>query len=73
MDTDRSESAGGEVLFRLMESLVTKVFDLMMLVVLGGRGRTEAELRCLLEAAGFQVNRVLPTSGAFAVVEAFPG
>lgn len=49
-----------------------KIFDLLMLVILGGRVRTEAELRHLLEAAGFQVNRVLPTGGAFAVVEAIP-
>ena len=49
-----------------------KVFDLLMLVVLGGRVRTEAELRHLLEAAGFRVDRVLPTGGAFSVVEAFP-
>jgi hypothetical protein len=49
-----------------------KVFDLLMLVILGGRVRTEAELRRLLEAAGFRVNRVLPTGGAFAVFEACP-
>jgi hypothetical protein len=54
------------------EPHIGKVFDLMMLVVLGGRVRTEDELRRLLDTAGFRVNRVLPTSGAFAVVEAVP-
>ena len=49
-----------------------KIFDLIMLVILGGRIRTEAELRHLLETGGFRVNRVLPTGGAFAVVEAVP-
>lgn len=49
-----------------------KVLDLLMLIILGGRVRTEAELRHLLETAGFRVDRVLPTSGAFAVVEAVP-
>ena len=35
--------------------------DLNMLVMTGGRERTEAEYRALLETAGFRLNRVVPT------------
>ncbi|MBX3027418.1 hypothetical protein KF840_21175 [bacterium] len=44
--------------------------DLNMLVMTGGRERTEAEYRALCEAAGLRVNRILPTATAFSVVEA---
>ena len=37
--------------------------DLNMLVLLGGRERTEHELRSLLESAGWTLDRVIPTRG----------
>ena len=43
-----------------------------MLVLLGGRERTEAEYRDLLNGAGFQLERVLPTGGPRSVLEASP-
>jgi SAM-dependent methyltransferase len=46
--------------------------DLNMLVVLGGRERTEAEFRGLLASSGFKVARILSTALGFSVVEAFP-
>jgi hypothetical protein len=46
--------------------------DLTMLIGPGGRERTEAELRALLEAAGFAVTRVIDTALVFSVVEAKP-
>lgn len=44
--------------------------DLTMLIGPGGRERTEAEFRSLLEAAGFSVTRVVNTALVFSVVEA---
>jgi len=46
--------------------------DLSMLVVTGGRERTEAEFRGLVEAAGLRVARVVPTPAAMSVIEALP-
>ena len=45
--------------------------DLMMLVVLSGRERTEAEFRALYAAAGFTITRVLP-AGMQAIIEGMP-
>jgi hypothetical protein len=47
-----------------------KLFDINMLVVVGGRERTEAEYRRLLEVAGFTAARVLDTSSPISIVEA---
>jgi SAM-dependent methyltransferase len=47
-----------------------QAMDLNMLVVLGGRERTEEEYRRLLEAAGFHLERVIPTHSPFSVIEA---
>jgi hypothetical protein len=37
-----------------------KLLDLTMLVLLGGRERTEAEFRSLYERSGFRLSRVVP-------------
>ena len=47
-----------------------KLLDLNMLVVLGGRERTEAEYRDLLSAGGFRLTRIVPTPALASVVEA---
>ena len=47
-----------------------KVLDVAMLVLTGGRERTEAEYRELLDAAGFRLVRVLPTPSPLSVLEA---
>jgi SAM-dependent methyltransferase len=44
--------------------------DLNMLVMVGGRERTEAEYRALLASAGLRVTRVIPTPAAMSVIEA---
>lgn len=44
--------------------------DLNMLVGVGGRERTQQELRALLDTAGFAVRRVLPTALELWIVEA---
>jgi hypothetical protein len=46
--------------------------DLLMLVHLSGRERTEREFRALLEASGFRLERILPTGTQLAVIEAAP-
>lgn len=46
--------------------------DLHMLVQLGGRERTEAELRRLLSEAGFEVTGLTPLRSTLAVFEAVP-
>jgi hypothetical protein len=48
------------------------VADLNMLVLTGGRERTGAEYRGLLERAGLRLERVLPTPSALSVMEARP-
>jgi hypothetical protein len=44
--------------------------DLNMLVMLGGRERTEEEYQRLLSEAGFRLARVIPTHSPFSVIEA---
>jgi hypothetical protein len=46
--------------------------DLNMLVVTGGRERTEADFRALLGKTGFRLTRVIPTRSALQLVEALP-
>jgi hypothetical protein len=49
-----------------------KWLDLHMLVLLGGRERTAAEYDTLFRAAGFKLERVVPTPPGPSVVEAVP-
>ncbi len=50
-----------------------KFEDLLMLVMTtGGRQRTEAEFRALLDRAGFRLTRIVPSSGMVSLVEAVP-
>jgi cyclopropane fatty-acyl-phospholipid synthase-like methyltransferase len=46
-----------------------KFIDLNMLVMTGGKERTEAEFRELYEASGFQLTRIVPTESPFSVIE----
>ncbi len=46
--------------------------DLLMLIHLTGRERTEREFRALLEASGFRLERVRPTGTQLAIIEAAP-
>jgi len=47
-----------------------KTLDIIMLAVTGGRERTPSEHGALLTAAGFRLQRVLPTASQYSVVEA---
>jgi ubiquinone/menaquinone biosynthesis C-methylase UbiE len=49
---------------------LSKFMDLNMLVMTGGRERTEAEFSELLAGAGFKLTRVIPTASPFSVIEA---
>jgi hypothetical protein len=46
-----------------------KFLDLQMLVMNGGRQRTEEEYRQLYAASGLQLTRVIPTPSEFSIVE----
>lgn len=50
----------------------SKFMDLNMLVMTGGRERTEAEYRALFEVSGFRLSRVVSTQSEFKVIEAGP-
>lgn len=47
----------------------SKFMDLNMLVMTGGRERSEGEFRRLYEASGFRLNRIVPTESPFSVIE----
>lgn len=49
-----------------------KLLDLEMLVLVGGRERTEEEFRRMLAAAGFSLLRVVPTRVPLSILEAAP-
>jgi hypothetical protein len=54
------------------ESSFENLLDLNMLVMSGGRERTEAEYRKLFAASGFRLTRVIPTIAPLNVIEAMP-
>jgi hypothetical protein len=49
-----------------------KIIDLEMLVMPGGKERTEAEFRALFDRAGFTLTRIVPTKSPLSVIEAKP-
>jgi SAM-dependent methyltransferase len=51
----------------------SKLLDLNMLVMTGGRERTKAEFTALLHAAGYKLTRIVPTLAPQCVIEAVPG
>jgi len=54
------------------EPFFGKWVDLHMLVMAGGRERTEAEYRTLLQAGGFELLRLVPTLAGPSIIEAVP-
>jgi hypothetical protein len=51
---------------------LSKFVDLNMLVMTGGRERTEPEFRALLASAGLKVTRIVPTRNEMSIIEAVP-
>jgi SAM-dependent methyltransferase len=72
----RAMNPGGRVI--LLESVLLpanqpdfgKVIDIEMLLMPGGRERTEDEFRALFERAGFRLTRIVPTKSPLSVIEA---
>jgi O-methyltransferase domain/Dimerisation domain len=62
----------------LVESLIppgndpspAKFIDIIMLLMVGGRERTEEEYRSLLRSSGFELTRVIPTPSMLSIIEA---
>ena len=52
------------------QSSMAKWLDLDMLVLAGGRERTEEEFRGLIEGAGLEFSRIVPTRSLFSIIEA---
>jgi ubiquinone/menaquinone biosynthesis C-methylase UbiE len=52
------------------ESHISKLLDLNMMVIAGGRERTGDEYEVLLKAAGFRLSRIIPTPSSMSVIEA---
>jgi len=51
-----------------VQALVLSDFNMMMMMN-GGRERTETEYRILLAAAGFQVTKIIPTQSESTLIE----
>ena len=49
-----------------------KLVDVIMLTMLGGQQRTEAEFRALFARAGFQLTNVVPTPSGICMIEGVP-
>jgi carbamate kinase len=49
---------------------MSKVMDLNMLAMTGGKERTEKEYAALFEKTGFKLTRVIPTPSPMQIVEA---
>jgi hypothetical protein len=52
------------------EADFSKVLDVIMLAVTGGRERTPSEYRDLLSRAGFELKRIIPTPSQYSIIEA---
>jgi len=51
------------------EPSVAKLLDLEMMVITGGRERTEAEYKNLFESSGFKLTRIIPTKESVCIIE----
>ena len=51
------------------EFSIAKLLDLEVLVMGGGKERTEAEYRELLEKSGFSLSRIIPTNESISILE----
>ena len=49
-----------------------KFFDVAMMLLLGGRERSEPEWKALYDVAGFRVTRILPTPAPHSIIEGVP-
>lgn len=49
-----------------------KLMDLAMMLLVGGKERTEEEFRALFAASGWRLNRIVPTPSPMAIIEGVP-
>ncbi len=69
---------GGKVLIIEMvvpegnEPSPSKIMDILMMIMEGGKERTEEEYRTLLKAADLKLTRIIPTKSPYSLVEAEP-
>lgn len=54
------------------EPHLSKFADLIMMVMTGGRERTETEWRTLFAAGGFKLTRIIPTLSPVSIIEGVP-
>jgi O-methyltransferase len=54
------------------EPSLSKMMDILMMIMEGGKERTGKEYRNLLEAADLKLSRIIPTKSPFSLVEAEP-
>jgi hypothetical protein len=74
----KNVNAGGKLL--VVDSVIqpgndfspAKFLDLQMLIFPGGRERTEKEFRELFAAAGWRLNRIIPTAALDSIIEGSP-
>ena len=52
------------------EPFAGKFLDLVMLLIPGGKERTEGEYRTLFQQAGFELSKIIPTGSEVSVIEA---
>lgn len=64
--------AAAELVYRPDIGRFVKNFDMMMLVTMAGFLRTEEEYAEVFRQAGYELERVVPTSTPFSVIEAAP-
>jgi hypothetical protein len=50
----------------------SKLLDLNMLAMTGGQERTKEEFRALLDAANYELTRIIPTMAPQSIIEAVP-
>jgi O-methyltransferase domain len=50
----------------------SKLLDLNMLAMTGGQERTKEEFRALLDAANYELTRIIPTMAPQSIIEALP-
>lgn len=54
------------------EPHLSKLSDLIMMIMVGGRERNEEEFSALFEASGFKLTRIIPTESPVSLIEALP-
>jgi hypothetical protein len=57
---------------RARSASFSKILDLNMMVMTGGRERTKSEFHALLDAADLRVTRIVPTLAPQSIIEAIP-